>query len=134
MTKLGRDLVYGKSLLGPVKAYVKLQGTEFEYLPVRGRGPLLCSLSGLHSTCPVSMNMGTQNLQLFCLSRAVSMPKVIYFAINRFSNLELSRSALQIPSFFRTQFLQRRHRYMLWFWELIFFDKAGCISLQIDPV
>jgi hypothetical protein len=61
MTKLGRDLVYGKSLLGPVKAYVKLQGTEFEYLPVRGRGPLLCSLSGLHGTGPVSMNMGTQN-------------------------------------------------------------------------
>ena len=39
MTKLGRDLVYGKSLLGPVKAYVKLQGTEFEYSPVRGREP-----------------------------------------------------------------------------------------------
>ena len=27
------------------------------------------------------------------------MPKVIYFAINRFTNLELSRSALQIPAF-----------------------------------
>ena len=39
MTKLGRDKALGKSLLGPVKAYVKLQGTEFEYLPVRGREP-----------------------------------------------------------------------------------------------
>ena len=39
MTKLGRDKALGKSLLRPVKAYVKLQGTEFEYLPVRGREP-----------------------------------------------------------------------------------------------
>ena len=71
MTKLGRDKALGKSLLGPVKAYVKLQGTEFEYLPVRGREPTSlqfewsawykASLSGLHSTGPVSMNMGTQN-------------------------------------------------------------------------
>ena len=118
----------------PSKRTLNCKVQSLNICPYGVVSPLLCSLSGLHGTGLDSMNIGTQNWQLFCLSRAVSMPKVIYFAINRFSNLELSRSALQIPSFFRTQFLQRRHRYMLWFWGLIFFDKAGCTSLQIGPV